>query len=99
MIKTVKTRWENQGDQDGENQMGKTKVTKTVKRQMGKPEQPKQENIQDPSAQLNEAISKTSDKMLQDGIESDWVAVALSRSGKNVPIEAKLNYVKSVTEK
>ncbi|MCV5761239.1 hypothetical protein OFN40_29175, partial [Escherichia coli] len=36
---------------------------------------------------------------LQDGIESDWVAVALSRSGKNVPIEAKLNYVKSVTEK
>ena len=37
--------------------------------------------------------------MLQDGIESDWVAVALSRSGKNVPIEAKLNYVKSVTEK
>ncbi|HDR3656958.1 TPA: DUF4430 domain-containing protein [Bacillus cereus] len=64
-----------------------------------KPEQPKQENIQNPSAQLNEAISKTSDKMLQDGIESDWVAVALSRSGKNVPIEAKLNYVKSVIEK
>ena len=63
------------------------------------PEQPQQENIQVPSAQLNEAISKTSDKMLQDGIESDWVAVALSRSGKNVPIEAKLNYVKSVTEK
>ncbi|KXY39652.1 DUF4430 domain-containing protein [Bacillus cereus] len=64
-----------------------------------KTEQPKQENIQVPSVQLNEAISKTSDKMLQDGIESDWVAVALSRSGKNVPIEAKLNYVKSVTEK
>ncbi|MGA4496820.1 DUF4430 domain-containing protein [Bacillus bombysepticus] len=64
-----------------------------------KPEQPQQENIQVPSAQLNEVISKTSDKMLQDGIESDWVAVALSRSGKNVPIEAKLNYVKSVTEK
>ena len=29
-------------------------------------------------AQLNEAISKTSDKMLQDGIESDWVAGAFS---------------------
>ncbi|KMQ02900.1 MULTISPECIES: DUF4430 domain-containing protein [Bacillus cereus group] len=64
-----------------------------------KPEQPKQENVQIPAKQLEEAISKTSDKMLQDGIESDWVAVALSRSGKNVPIEAKLNYVKSVTEK
>ena len=64
-----------------------------------KPEQPKQENIQVPAAQVNEAISKTSEKMLQDGIESDWVALGLSRSGKNVPIEAKLNYVKAVTEK
>ncbi|MDP7988651.1 DUF4430 domain-containing protein [Bacillus sp. MHSD_36] len=64
-----------------------------------KPEQPKQENIQIPAKQLEEAISKTSEKMLQDGIESDWVALGLSLSGKNVPIEAKLNYVKSVTEK
>ncbi|MFE6706497.1 DUF4430 domain-containing protein [Bacillus thuringiensis] len=103
----------NQGDQDGEkpdgknqgDQDGKTPDEKNQGDQDGKtpdgkkPEQPQQENIQVPSAQLNEAISKTSDKMLQDGIESDWVAVALSRSGKNVPIEAKLNYVKSVTEK
>ena len=64
-----------------------------------KVEQPKQENIQVPATQVNDAISKTSEKMLQDGIESDWVALGLSRSGKNVPIEAKLNYVKSVTEK
>ena len=63
------------------------------------PEKPKQENIQVPAAQVNEAISKTSEKMLQDGIESDWVALGLSRSGKNVPIEAQLNYVKAVTEK
>ncbi|WP_416808295.1 DUF4430 domain-containing protein [Bacillus thuringiensis] len=83
-----------------EDENGKPTVEPKPEGQDGKkPEQPKQENIQDPSAQLNEAISKTSDKMLQDGIESDWVAVALSRSGKNVPIEAKLNYVKSVTEK
>ncbi|WP_242325369.1 DUF4430 domain-containing protein [Bacillus cereus group sp. BfR-BA-01353] len=85
----------NQGDQDGKTPDGKNQGDQDGK----KPEQPQQENIQVPSAQLNEAISKTSDKMLQDGIESDWVAVALSRSGKNVPIEAKLNYVKSVTEK
>ncbi|MGK9485619.1 DUF4430 domain-containing protein [Bacillus tropicus] len=64
-----------------------------------KQEKPKQENIQVPAAQVNDAISKTSEKMLQDGIESDWVALGLSRSGKNVPIEAKLNYVKAVTEK
>ncbi|MED3300452.1 DUF4430 domain-containing protein [Bacillus thuringiensis] len=78
---------------------GKTEEPEPEGENGKKTEQPQQENIQVPSAQLNEAISKTSDKMLQDGIESDWVAVALSRSGKNVPIEAKLNYVKSVTEK
>ncbi|HDR6836904.1 DUF4430 domain-containing protein [Bacillus thuringiensis] len=98
----------NQGDQDGKTLDGKNQGDQDDKTLDGKnqgdqdgkkPEQPQQENIQVPSAQLNEAISKTSDKMLQDGIESDWVAVALSRSGKNVPIEAKLNYVKSVTEK
>ncbi|WP_074625649.1 DUF4430 domain-containing protein [Bacillus cereus] len=90
----------NQGDQDGEKPDGKNQGDQDGEKPNGeKPEQPQQENIQVPSAQLNEAISKTSDKMLQDGIESDWVAVALSRSGKNVPIEAKLNYVKSVTEK
>lgn len=59
----------------------------------------KQKNIQVPAAQVNEAISKTSEKMLQDGIESDWVALGLSRSGKDIPIEAQLNYVKAVTEK
>ncbi|MED3312702.1 DUF4430 domain-containing protein [Bacillus thuringiensis] len=84
--------------QEGEN--GKPTVEPKPEGENGKkPEQPKQENVQIPAKQLEEAISKTSDKMLQDGIESDWVAVALSRSGKNVPIEAKLNYVKSVTEK
>ncbi|MEB9885094.1 DUF4430 domain-containing protein [Bacillus cereus] len=100
---TCKTEETNGGKTEepkSEGQDGKTPDGKNQGDQDGKtPEQPKQENIQDPSAQLNEAISKTSDKMLQDGIESDWVAVALSRSGKNVPIEAKLNYVKSVTEK
>ncbi|KMN67777.1 cell wall anchor protein [Bacillus cereus] len=84
-----------QGDQDGKTPDGKNQGDQDSK----KPEQPKQENVQIPAKQLEEAISKTSEKMLQDGIESDWVAVALSRSGKNVPIEAKLNYVKSVTEK
>ncbi|WP_270341603.1 DUF4430 domain-containing protein [Bacillus mobilis] len=77
----------------------KPEEPKTDDSKQEKPEQPKQENIQIPAAQINDAISKTSEKMLQDGIESDWVALGLSRSGKNVPIEAKLNYVKSVTEK
>ena len=41
------------GDQDGKTPDGKTKVTKIVK-----PEQPKQENVQIPAKQLEEAISK-----------------------------------------
>ncbi|PGZ01115.1 cell wall anchor protein [Bacillus cereus] len=77
----------------------KPEEPKTDDPKQEKPEEPKQENIQVPAAQVNEAISKTSEKMLQDGIESDWVALGLSRSGKNVPIEAQLNYVKAVTEK
>ncbi|KAB2460359.1 DUF4430 domain-containing protein [Bacillus sp. CH126_4D] len=77
----------------------KPEEPKTDDPKQEKPEQPKQENIQIPAAKVNEAISKTSEKMLQDGIESDWVALGLARSGKNVPIEAKLNYVKAVTEK
>ncbi|EJS76837.1 prenyltransferase/squalene oxidase repeat-containing protein, partial [Bacillus cereus] len=88
---------------DGNNpdgQDGKTPDGNNPDGQDGKkPVQPKQENVQVPAAQVNEAISKTSEKMLQDGIESDWVALGLSRSGKNVPIEAQLNYVKAVTEK
>ncbi|MGG0120788.1 DUF4430 domain-containing protein [Bacillus paranthracis] len=77
----------------------KPEEPKTDDPKQEKPEQPKQENIQIQAAQVNDAISKTSEKMLQDGIESDWVALGLSRSGKNIPIEAKLNYVKAVTEK
>ncbi|OTW70981.1 cell wall anchor protein [Bacillus thuringiensis serovar roskildiensis] len=77
----------------------KPEEPKTDDPKQEKPEQPKQENIQVPAAQVNDAIDKTSEKMLQDGIESDWVALGLSRFGKNVPIEAKLNYVKSVNEK
>ncbi|RGO21431.1 DUF4430 domain-containing protein [Bacillus cereus] len=77
----------------------KPEEPKTDDPKQEKPEQPKQENIQIPAAQVNDAISKTSEKMLQGGIESDWVALGLSRSGNNIPIEAKLNYVKAVTEK
>ncbi|MED0889884.1 DUF4430 domain-containing protein [Bacillus mycoides] len=82
---------------------GKPEEPKTEKPD-GKPEdkvteQPKQEKVEIPVAQLNEAISKTSEKMLQDGIGSDWVAIGLARSGVNVPLETKINYVKPVAEK
>ncbi|WP_439873557.1 DUF4430 domain-containing protein [Bacillus mycoides] len=62
-------------------------------------EQPKQEKVEIPAAQLNETISKTSEKMLQDGIGSDWVAIGLARSGVNIPLETKISYVQPVAEK
>ncbi|QWH29467.1 DUF4430 domain-containing protein [Bacillus mycoides] len=85
---------------------GKPEEPKTEKPD-GKPEEPKTEKpdgkpedkVEIPAAQLNEAISKTSEKMLQDGIGSDWVAIGLARSGVNVPLETKINYVKPVAEK
>ncbi|PFB79205.1 cell wall anchor protein [Bacillus anthracis] len=97
--------WSNMSQETLQQTLDKFGTCKTVEEpktddpKQEKPEQPKQENIQIPAAQVNDAISKTSEKMLQDGIESDWVALGLSRSGKNVPIEAKLNYIKSATEK
>ncbi|PFM43932.1 cell wall anchor protein [Bacillus cereus] len=97
--------WSNMSQETLQQTLDKFGTCKTVEEpktddpKQEKPEQPKQENIQIPAAQVNDAISKTSEKMLQDGIESDWVALGLFRSGKNVPIEAKLNYIKSATEK
>ncbi|MEK4736722.1 MULTISPECIES: DUF4430 domain-containing protein [Bacillus] len=90
-------------EQKTEKPDGKPEEQKTEKPD-GKPEdkvteQPKQEKVEIPAAQLNEAISKTSEKMLQDGIGSDWVAIGLARSGVNVPLETKINYVKPVAEK
>ncbi|KFN04352.1 DUF4430 domain-containing protein [Bacillus clarus] len=85
--------------QDGKTPDGNKPEGQDGKTPGGTTEQPKQENIRVAATQVNEAISKTSEKMLQDGIESDWVALGLSRSGKNIPIEAQLNYVKAVTEK
>ncbi|WP_439741341.1 DUF4430 domain-containing protein [Bacillus pseudomycoides] len=49
--------------------------------------------------QLDQAIAKTSKKMMEDGIDSDWVAIALARSGNNIPVETKISYLQSLTQK
>ncbi|MEH7457918.1 DUF4430 domain-containing protein [Bacillus sp. JJ1127] len=49
--------------------------------------------------QLDQAIAKTSQKMMNEGIDSDWTAIALARSGQNVPIEMKVGYLQSLTQK
>ncbi|WP_144466658.1 DUF4430 domain-containing protein [Bacillus nitratireducens] len=84
---------------DGKTEEPKPEEPKTEKPEDKTTEQPKQEKVEIPAAQLNEAISKTSEKMLQDGIGSDWVAIGLARSGVNIPLETKINYVQPVAEK
>ncbi|PFZ04758.1 cell wall anchor protein [Bacillus pseudomycoides] len=49
--------------------------------------------------QLDQAIAKTSKKMMEDGIDSDWVAIALARSRNNIPVETKISYLQSLTQK
>ncbi|OSX93186.1 hypothetical protein BTJ45_02097 [Bacillus mycoides] len=84
---------------DGKTEESKPEEPKPEKPEDKTTEQPKQEKVEIPAAQLNEAISKTSEKMLQDGIGSDWVAIGLARSGVNIPLETKINYVQPVAEK
>ncbi|PFK43290.1 cell wall anchor protein [Bacillus cereus] len=62
-----------------------------------KPEAPKPNELL--TKQLDRAIAKTSKKMMEDGIDSDWVAIALARSGYNIPTETKISYLQSLTQK
>ncbi|WP_026592334.1 DUF4430 domain-containing protein [Bacillus sp. UNC437CL72CviS29] len=70
-----------------------------------KPEEQKPNESKEPITnellmkQLDQAIAKTSKKMIEDGIDSDWVAIALARSGNNIPVETKISYLQSLTQK
>ncbi|MDZ5610029.1 DUF4430 domain-containing protein [Bacillus pseudomycoides] len=70
-----------------------------------KPEEQKPNELKEPienellMKQLDQAIAKTSQKMMEDGIDSDWVAIALARSGNNIPVETKISYLQSLTQK
>ncbi|EEM04972.1 hypothetical protein bmyco0002_25330 [Bacillus pseudomycoides] len=70
-----------------------------------KPQEQKPNELKEPiknellMKQLDQAIAKTSKKMMEDGIDSDWVAIALARSGNNIPVETKISYLQSLTQK
>ncbi|MBY0598550.1 DUF4430 domain-containing protein [Bacillus bingmayongensis] len=70
-----------------------------------KPEEQKPNELKEPienellMKQLDQAIAKISQKMMEDGIDSDWVAIALARSGNNIPVETKISYLQSLTQK
>ncbi|MGG3524376.1 DUF4430 domain-containing protein [Bacillus pseudomycoides] len=70
-----------------------------------KPQEQKPNELKEPiknellMKQLDQAIAKTSKKMMEDGIDSDWVAIELARSGNNIPVETKISYLQSLTQK
>ncbi|WP_459502346.1 DUF4430 domain-containing protein [Bacillus sp. C1] len=70
-----------------------------------KPEKQKPHELKEPiqnellMKQLDKAIAKTSKKMMGNGIDSDWVAMALARSGNDMPVETKISYLQSLTQK
>ncbi|PEM38877.1 DUF4430 domain-containing protein [Bacillus pseudomycoides] len=70
-----------------------------------KPQEQKPNELKEPiknellMKQLDQAIAKTSKKMMEDGIDSDWIAIALARSGNNIPVETKISYLQSLTQK
>ncbi|MCP1124221.1 DUF4430 domain-containing protein [Bacillus sp. 3103sda1] len=66
-----------------------------------KPDTPKpQEPIKgDVTKKVDEAIVKTAQKMMKDGIDSDWVVIGLTQSGQEVSKEIKSNYLQSLEER
>ncbi|CAI8755472.1 MULTISPECIES: DUF4430 domain-containing protein [Bacillus] len=75
------------------------------KPEVQKPQEQKPNELKEPIKnellikQLDQAIAKTSKKMMEDGIDSDWVAIALAHSGKNIPVGTKISYLQSLTQK
>ncbi|PGZ98625.1 cell wall anchor protein [Bacillus pseudomycoides] len=61
-----------------------------------KPQEPTKGDL---TKQVDEAIVKTAQKMMKDGIDSDWVVIGLAQSGQEVSKEMKSNYLQSLAER
>ena len=61
-----------------------------------KPQEPTKGDL---TKQVDEAIVKTAQKMMKDGIDSDWVVISLAQSGQEVSKEIKSNYLQSLAER
>lgn len=53
----------------------------------------------DVTKKVDEAIVKTAQKMIKDGVDSDWVVIGLAQSGQEISKEMKANYLQSLTER
>ncbi|MDM5155499.1 DUF4430 domain-containing protein [Bacillus sp. DX1.1] len=64
-------------------------------------EQKPQESIKNEllMKKVDRAIQKASQKMLKDGVDSDWIAIALGHSEQSIPTEVKISYLQSLTQK
>ncbi|MGG0240081.1 DUF4430 domain-containing protein [Bacillus rhizoplanae] len=61
-----------------------------------KPQEPIKGDV---TKKVDEAIVKTTQKMMKDGIDSDWVVIGLTQSGQEVSKEIKSNYLQSLEER
>ncbi|CAG9614336.1 hypothetical protein BACCIP111899_03563 [Bacillus rhizoplanae] len=73
----------------------------TEKPGTGKPDatKPQEPTTGDVTKKVDGAIVKTAQKMMKDGIDSDWVVIGLTQSGQEVSKEIKSNYLQSLEER
>ncbi|MGF9966072.1 DUF4430 domain-containing protein [Bacillus rhizoplanae] len=68
----------------------------TEKPDTTKPQEPIKGDL---TKQVDEAIVKTAQKMIKDGVDSDWVVIGLAQSGQEVSKEMKSNYLQSLADR
>ncbi|MDC2864121.1 DUF4430 domain-containing protein [Bacillus sp. BP-3] len=73
-----------------------TEKPSTNKPDAPKPQEPTKVDV---IKKVDEAITKTAQKMMIDGIDGDWVMIGLTQSGQKVSKDAKFNYLQSIVER
>ncbi|SFJ43776.1 MULTISPECIES: DUF4430 domain-containing protein [unclassified Bacillus (in: firmicutes)] len=73
-----------------------TEKPNTDKPDAPKPQEPTKVDV---TKKVDEAIAKTAQKMMQDGIEGDWVMIGLTQSGQEVARDVKSSYLQSLGER
>ncbi|MEI4802535.1 DUF4430 domain-containing protein [Bacillus sp. FJAT-51639] len=73
-----------------------TEKPNTDKPDAPKPQEPTKVDV---TKKVDEAIAKTAQKMMQDGIDGDWVMIGLTQSGQEVSKDVKSSYLQSLVER
>ncbi|MDP7978179.1 DUF4430 domain-containing protein [Bacillus sp. WLY-B-L8] len=73
-----------------------TEKPNTDKPDVPKPQEPTKVDV---TKKVDEAITKTAQKMMKDGIDGDWVMIGLTQSGQEVSKDTKSSYLQSLVER